>query len=51
MYGWAVIPLIRAFFFRFFATIIVLHNKSWIGIFFAHVVINILSLFSIIAFA
>lgn len=47
MYGWAVIPLASAFFFRFFATIIVLHQKSWIGIFFAHVIINIMSLFSL----
>lgn len=50
-YGWAVIPLVSAFFFRFFATIIVLHQKSWMGIFFAHVVINVISLFSIMIFS
>lgn len=49
-YGWVVVPLMNAFFFRTFATVIVLHRKSWISIFIAHVVINVLSVFSVMLF-
>jgi len=46
-YGWAFIPLVSALLFRIFATTIVLHRKSWIGVFVAHAIINVLSVITI----
>ncbi|MBE3122978.1 MAG: CPBP family intramembrane metalloprotease [Thermoplasmata archaeon] len=50
-YGWAFIPLISALLFRIFATAIVLHRKSWLGVFVAHAIINILSVVTIMMVA
>ena len=50
-YGWAFIPLVIAFAFREVATTIVLYRKSWIGVFVAHAIINMLSVFTFVIFA
>ena len=50
-YGWAFIPLIIAFAFREVATTIVLYRKSWIGVFVAHAIINMLSVFTFVVLA
>lgn len=50
-YGWMVLPLLNAFLFRILATTVVLYQKSWMGVFFAHLVINALSLFSIMIYS
>lgn len=50
-YGWALIPLVIAFAFREVATTIVLYRKSWIGVFVAHAIINMLSVFTFVIFA
>ena len=49
-YGWALIPLIIAFAFREVATTIVLYRKSWINVFVAHAIINMLSVFTFVIF-
>jgi len=50
-YGWVIIPLLMAFLFRVIATTIVLYKKSWTGVFFAHALINVLSVVTIVIFA
>ena len=49
-YGWVLVPLFTAFLFRIIATSLVLYKKSWTGVFIAHVIINTLSVFTIIMF-